>query len=89
MLQNSGQKAVTPQMLRKVAAIARQRIRLESGGYRRDDLRSLAQRLEVAEGKVRIMGIDVPVASNAGVGSGVNAVPTQGTEVAEGGTNSG
>jgi len=38
-----------------VAATARERIRLE-GGYRRDHLRALAQRVEVAEGEVRIMG---------------------------------
>ena len=55
MLQNSGQKAVTPRMLRKFAATARERIRLEGGGYRRDHLRALAQRVEVAEGEVRIM----------------------------------
>ncbi|MCV2449417.1 hypothetical protein [Paracoccus sp. DMF] len=41
MLQNSGQKAVTPQMLRKFAATARKRIWLEGGGYRRDHLRAL------------------------------------------------
>ncbi len=57
MLQNTGQKAVTPQMLRKfLAATARERIRLEGGGYRRDHLRALAQHVEVAEGEVRIMG---------------------------------
>ncbi len=36
MLQNSGSKAVTPEMLSKFARTARQRIRLEGGGYRRD-----------------------------------------------------
>src|SRR3546814_8099753 len=36
--------------------ISRERIRLEGGGYRRDHLRALAQRVEVAEGEVRIMG---------------------------------
>ena len=41
MHQNTGQKAVTPEMLRKLAATARDRIRLESGGYRRDHLRRL------------------------------------------------
>lgn len=56
MLQNSGQKAVTPQMPRTFATSARERIRLESGGYRRDHLRALAQRVEVADGEVRIMG---------------------------------
>ncbi len=56
MLENSGSQAVTPQMLRKFAETARQRIRLEGGGYRRDHLRALAQRVEVADGEVRIMG---------------------------------
>ena len=56
MLQNSGSQAVTPQMVGKFARAARQRIRLEGGGYRRDHLRALAQGVEVAEGEVRIMG---------------------------------
>ena len=56
MSRNSGQKAVTPQMLRKFATAARERIRLDGGGYRRDHLRGLAQVVEVAEGEVRIMG---------------------------------
>ena len=56
MLQNSGSQAVTPQMLSKFARAARQRIRLEGGGYRRDHLRALAQRVVVADGEVRIMG---------------------------------
>jgi hypothetical protein len=50
------QKAVTPQMLRKFAAATCERIRLESGGYRRDHLSALAQRVEVADSEVRIMG---------------------------------
>ena len=78
MLQNTGQKAVTPQMLRKFAATARERIRLESGGYRRDHLRALAQRVEVAEGEVRIMGSKSRLLQTLVAGSGVNAVPTQG-----------
>ena len=51
-LQNSGSQAVTPQMLSKFARAARQRIRLEGGGYHREHLRALAQRVEVAEGEV-------------------------------------
>ena len=35
---------------------ARERIRLNDGGYRRDHLRALAQRVEVADDEVRIMG---------------------------------
>ena len=56
MLESSGAKAVTPQTLRKFAETARHRIRLEGGGYRCDHLRALAQRVEVADGEVRIMG---------------------------------
>ncbi len=78
MLQNSGQKAVTPQMLLKFAATARERIRLEGGGYRRDHLRALAQRVEVAEGEVRIMGSKSRLLQTLVAGSGVNSVPTQG-----------
>ncbi|WP_429098536.1 recombinase family protein [Aminobacter sp. BE322] len=78
MLQNSGQKAVTPQMLRKFATTARQRIRLDGGGYRRDHLRALAQRVEVAEDEVRIMGSKSRLLQTLVAGSGVNSVPTQG-----------
>ncbi len=77
MLQNSGSKAVTPQMLKKFASTARERIRLE-GGYRRDHLRALAQRVEVADGEVRIMGSKSRLLQTLVAGSGVNSVPTQG-----------
>jgi hypothetical protein len=33
-----------------------QRIRIEGGGYRREHLRALAQRVEVADREVRIIG---------------------------------
>jgi hypothetical protein len=56
LLQSSTQQAITPMMLRSFARTARQRIRLEGGGYRRDHLRALAQRVEVDQGEVRIMG---------------------------------
>ena len=78
MLQNTGQKAVTPQMLRRFAATARERIRLEGGGYRRDHLRALAQRVEVAEGEVRIMGSKSRLLQTLVAGGGVNSVPSQG-----------
>jgi hypothetical protein len=42
-------------ILSKIASTARERIRIE-GGYRRDHLRALVQRVEVADSKVRIMG---------------------------------
>ena len=55
-LESLAQQPVTATMLRKFAATARQRIRIEGGGYRRDHLRALAQRVEVADREVRIMG---------------------------------
>ncbi len=78
MLQNSGSKAVTPQMLSKFARTARQRIRLEGGGYRRDHLRALAQRVEVADGEVRIMGSKSRLLQALVANGGVNSVPIQG-----------
>ena len=78
MLDGSGAKAITPQMVRKFADTARQRIHLEGGGYRRDHLRALAQRVEVADGEVRIMGSKSRLLQTLVAGSGVNSVPTQG-----------
>ena len=77
-LQNSGQQAVTPQMLREFARTSRQRIRLEGGGYRRDRLRALAQRVEVDTGEVRIVGSKSRLLQALVANGGVNAVPTQG-----------
>jgi hypothetical protein len=56
MLESTGQQTVTPQALRQFAQTARKRMRLDSGGYRRDHLRLLAHRVEVADKEVRIMG---------------------------------
>jgi site-specific DNA recombinase len=47
---------ITPQSLKTFARQARKRMRTESGGYRRDHLRALAQRVEVDAKEVRIMG---------------------------------
>jgi hypothetical protein len=55
-LDASGHQTITPDMVRKFAPIARERMRIPGGGYRRDHLRALAQRVEVAECEVRIMG---------------------------------
>jgi len=54
----SGNRApsITPQALKTFASQARRRMRNESGGYRRDHLRALAQRVEVDGKEVRIMG---------------------------------
>ena len=43
MLESSGQQAITPQMVQKFARTARERIRIDGGGYRRDHLRALSQ----------------------------------------------
>src|SRR5215471_8859807 len=45
-----------PQTLKAFPKQARRRTRTESGGYRRDHLRALAQRIEVDAKEVRIMG---------------------------------
>jgi site-specific DNA recombinase len=73
MLQHSGSLAVTPQMLRKFARTARQRIRLGGGGYRRDHLRALAQRVEVA---VRVMGSKARLLQALVPNGGASAVPS-------------
>jgi len=65
-------------MVRTFAKAARQRLRLEGGGYRRDHLRALAQRVEVADGEVRIMGSKTRLLQALTGKSGVNSVPTQG-----------
>lgn len=43
-------------MVARFADIARKRMRIEGGGYRRDHLRALAQRVEVGAKDVRIIG---------------------------------
>jgi site-specific DNA recombinase len=48
--------SITSQSLKTFAGQARKRMRTESGGYRRDHLRALAQRVEVDAKEVRIMG---------------------------------
>src|SRR3546814_18217119 len=65
-------------MLRKFSSTARRRLRLEGGGYRRDHLRALAQRVEVDKGEVRIMGRKsnlLRVRAANGVGTAVGGVP--------------
>ncbi len=55
-LDNSRQKSITLQMLSNFARTARERMRMQRGGYRRDHFRALAQRVEVDTGEARIMG---------------------------------
>ena len=54
--EKSRAQTVTPAMVHKFARAARERLRLNGGGYHRDHLQALAQRVEVAKGEVRIMG---------------------------------
>lgn len=48
--------SITPQALKTFASQTRRRMRTKSGGYRRDHLRGLAQRVEVDVKEIRIMG---------------------------------
>ena len=73
MLESSGQQAITPQMVQKFARTARERIRIDGGGYRRDHLRALAQRVEVADGEVRIMGSKGDLLRTLAAASGVRS----------------
>lgn len=52
----SAHQTITLQMVQKFARTARERIRIEGGGHRRDHIRALAQRVEVADREVRIIG---------------------------------
>ena len=49
--------SITAQALKTFARQARKRMRTESGGYRRDHLRALAQRVEVDAKEVRIITV--------------------------------
>jgi site-specific DNA recombinase len=74
MLDNSGSKAVMPQMVRMCAKTARERIRPEGGDHRR----VLARRVEVAAGEVRIIGSKSRLLQTLVSSGGVNTVPIQG-----------
>jgi site-specific DNA recombinase len=56
LLDSPGHSAISPAMIEQFAKVARERIRGREGGYRRDHLRALAQRVEVADDAIRIMG---------------------------------
>ena len=71
-LENVGQ-AITPDSLRRFAQTARRRMCGAEGGYRRDHLRALAQRVEVAEGEVRIMGSRSELLRTLAAASGVRS----------------
>ena len=73
MLEASGQQADHAAMVQKFARTARERMRIEGGGYRRDHLRALAQRVEVADGEVRIMGSKGDLLRTLAAASGVKS----------------
>ena len=65
---------VTPSMLTTFAAEARRRMRTDAGGYRRDHLRALAQRVEVGQGEIRIIGSKTELLRTLAAGGGKSAV---------------
>ncbi|CAH1679488.1 hypothetical protein BOSEA31B_14853 [Hyphomicrobiales bacterium] len=54
-LDSAGNQAVTSETLEDFSNAARGGLRMEGGGYRRDHLRTFAQRIEVANAEVRII----------------------------------
>ena len=56
MLQSSSHNALTGAAVRELTQQARGRLRLGKGGYRREHVRAFAQRVEVADDAIRIMG---------------------------------
>ena len=55
-LDSSGNQSITVDMIGAFAREARNGLRVEGGGYRRDHLRAFAQRVEVADTEISIMG---------------------------------
>ncbi|MFD9901282.1 recombinase family protein [Mesorhizobium sp. NPDC059025] len=55
-LEGASRQAITPDMLESFTRAARDALRFEGGGYRREYLRALAQCVEVADTEVRIKG---------------------------------
>ena len=73
MAESAGQQAITPAMVKKFARTARERMRIDGGGYRRDQQRALAQRVEVADGEVRIIRSKVDLLRTLAAASGVKS----------------
>ena len=67
---------ITPAHVAAFARMARERIRLPGGGYRRDHLRALAQRVEVADREVRIMGSRGELLRTLAAAAGVKSAPS-------------
>jgi site-specific DNA recombinase len=60
-------------MVQKFAKTARERIRIAGGGYRRDHLRALALRVEVADKEVSIVGLKGDPFRSLAAASGVKS----------------
>ena len=73
LVESAGQQATTPAMVQKFARTARERIRIDGDGYRREHLRALAQRVEVAEKEVRIIGSKGDLLRTLAAASGVKS----------------
>ncbi len=73
MAESAGQQAITAAMVQTFAITARERIRIDGGGYRREHLRALAQRVEVADGEVRIMGSKGDLLRTLAAASGIKS----------------
>jgi site-specific DNA recombinase len=56
LLNSATNRSIPSDMPETFAQTGRQRMLLDGGGYRRDHLRALAERIGVAKGEVRIMG---------------------------------
>lgn len=56
LLSTSGRKAITPEVLREFATRTRQRLRRPDGRFRRQNFHRLAQRVEVHNRHIRIVG---------------------------------
>lgn len=80
IFESAGQKNITAPMPIKFSQTARQRMRQPGAGCCRDHLRALAQRIEVNEGEVRIMGSKSDLlrtlAAAGGSGTLPGAMPT-------------
>lgn len=56
MPESTGKRAITPEMVGRLSQAAREPMRVDGRGYRRDYLRALAQHVEVGDDEIRIMG---------------------------------
>ncbi|WKW52032.1 recombinase family protein [Rhodomicrobium lacus] len=56
MLASTAHQSITGAAVREMASEARSRLRQGKGGYRREHVRAFAQRVEVADDAIRIMG---------------------------------